>query len=423
MAYSILSLDGGGSWALIQVKILQQRYGATALGHDILKKYDLVIANSGGSIVLAALCVNKSLDEIEALFLSQEILETIFVRNFTARLIENSEMLNDHDILPRFKTAEKIKGLKAQLGKNSKTLMTDLPALIGKVDLQIIITGFDYDRERAVYFRSNKNSKLETCNIMKAVGGASNEEFKTTTLLDAVHASTNAPVEFFDDPAELKHVFPDEPDRKSAKRRFWDGAVGGNNNPVVAGIIEAIANGAIKSEIRVVSIGTGSTVLPVLYGDKGESHPDQDWLVKIGKNEGTFQDIKKISTAIISDPPDSATFLAHQILELPFQPTDPRLIRINPLLKPILTQIGVTDKYQWEKPGIGWLNNKLEHLFNMDMAVTHSDDMELINRMTEEYFDGHFENQGIRIGGKYLDAILGHKKFGDALNDWNTWQP
>lgn len=47
MSYSILSLDGGGSWALIQVKILQQRYGMDAGGHEILRKYDLVIANSG----------------------------------------------------------------------------------------------------------------------------------------------------------------------------------------------------------------------------------------------------------------------------------------------------------------------------------------------------------------------------------------
>ncbi len=58
----------------------------------------------------------------------------------------------------------------------------------------------------------------------------------------------------------------------------------------------------------------------------------------------------------------------------------------------------------------------------MDMAVTDSDDVQLINRMTEEYFDGYFDNQGIRTGGKTIEAILGPKKFADGLNDWKKWE-
>jgi len=59
MAFKILSLDGGGSWALIQARVLLDIYGDIS-GHKILKKFDLAIANSGGSLVLACLCNDMS---------------------------------------------------------------------------------------------------------------------------------------------------------------------------------------------------------------------------------------------------------------------------------------------------------------------------------------------------------------------------
>ena len=67
MSYKILSLDGGGSWALIQARILQDIYGDIQ-GHELLRKFDLVIANSGGSLVLACLCNNMRLSEIISVF-------------------------------------------------------------------------------------------------------------------------------------------------------------------------------------------------------------------------------------------------------------------------------------------------------------------------------------------------------------------
>ncbi len=48
--FKILSLDGGGTWALLQVRALQLIYGPSVKGHEVLKDFDLVAANSGGSI-------------------------------------------------------------------------------------------------------------------------------------------------------------------------------------------------------------------------------------------------------------------------------------------------------------------------------------------------------------------------------------
>ena len=52
MTYRILSLDGGGSWALIQVRALIDMYGGGTTGHQVLQDFDMVAANSGGSVVL-----------------------------------------------------------------------------------------------------------------------------------------------------------------------------------------------------------------------------------------------------------------------------------------------------------------------------------------------------------------------------------
>ncbi len=66
--YRILSLDGGGSWALIQVKALIELYGLDTPGREILQDFNLVAANSGGSIVLGCLIENFSLRKILAFF-------------------------------------------------------------------------------------------------------------------------------------------------------------------------------------------------------------------------------------------------------------------------------------------------------------------------------------------------------------------
>jgi uncharacterized protein len=44
MEFRILSLDGGGAWALIEVRTLIKLYSETTTGHQILKDFDLVAA-------------------------------------------------------------------------------------------------------------------------------------------------------------------------------------------------------------------------------------------------------------------------------------------------------------------------------------------------------------------------------------------
>src|SRR4051794_28423538 len=70
--FRILSLDGGGAWALIEVMTLIDLYGADTRGHEVLKQFDLIAGTSGGSIVLGGLAKDMTLRELLDLFLDRK---------------------------------------------------------------------------------------------------------------------------------------------------------------------------------------------------------------------------------------------------------------------------------------------------------------------------------------------------------------
>lgn len=78
MAYRILTLDGGGSWALIEVMALRALYSDQTSGRDVLADFDLVAANSGGSLVLGGLVENLTLGALLGYFQNQQNRESIF---------------------------------------------------------------------------------------------------------------------------------------------------------------------------------------------------------------------------------------------------------------------------------------------------------------------------------------------------------
>src|SRR5215213_5012469 len=112
MSYKILSLDGGGSWALIQARVLQDLY-ENSNGHELLKKFDLVIANSGGSLVLAALCVGLRPSEIISIFESKKDRKEIFSR----LAFDDLNLLNlIRRIFPKFPIGAKYDAKKKRTG-------------------------------------------------------------------------------------------------------------------------------------------------------------------------------------------------------------------------------------------------------------------------------------------------------------------
>ena len=110
MVYRILSLDGGGSWALIEVRALIKLYGAAATGHQVLRDFDLVAATSGGSLVLGGLVENLSLNDLLSYFDDEAKRRAIFSPTHSPlyRFIEFIEKFAKIGVGPKYSADAKL---------------------------------------------------------------------------------------------------------------------------------------------------------------------------------------------------------------------------------------------------------------------------------------------------------------------------
>jgi len=409
--YRILCLDGGGRWSLITVMALQRIFGDTARGHDVLKNFDLVAANSGGSIVLGGLIENMSLDRLLDLFCTSGLLfppESLFSPRrlyhwFTRRFLH---------IGPKYDTRKKLTRLTELLANFGSEKLIDVPQLVRKASgatTHFLIVGFDYDWKRAKFFRSNAES------LANASGPT------TASLAEAIHASSTAPVNYFNAPARLEGSI-------SLGNKFWDGAVTGHNNPVLAAVTEALANGQGRlahHDIRVLSIGTGAISLPVV----ARVTRRERGLVDVAQRPSLFRDLTELSESILDDPPDSASFEAWVMLGNPVPAThdgkllasDLRdseepvsLIRLNPLVRPRKDAAG-----KWIPPD-GLSQREFRKITNIELDARVPNDVRLLVKLGRAWLDDQVPNQPIRENPYSFDPRIGHTKFTDALKAWQA---
>jgi hypothetical protein len=231
------------------------------------------------------------------------------------------------------------------------------------------------------------------------------------SLAGAVHASTNAPVNYFDAPA----VLPLSPDR------YWDGGVTGCNNPAVVAIIEAIVLGHSPQDIRLLSLGTGNVCLPL--ADVGA--PPSPF--EAGRLDSSLPaDIMKLATAIVDDPPDAATFIAHVITGGSAglgPPVVSRVVRMCPLIAPLLSKKG---KIKWTAPG-NWPVAQWQYLCSIDMDAVQQFDIVYIDDYCSLWHLDLAPNQPIRANGNTFDPEqpeIGYAKFSQAYAAWGRlFQP
>ena len=237
--YRILSLDGGGSWAILQLLTLKEKYGNVE-GHQVLKDFDLVIANSGGSIVLAALAENWTLEKALSLFDKQELREQIFKKNSFRDTFFPVYLTRWFGMGPKYNASEKRKAFGRIFSKIDKMQMEELPKFIGKESLKIVVSTFDAINNRAKFFKSYGQEK---------------DDFDSVKLTEAIHGSSNAPVQYFDFPARFKAK------KTEVWYELWDGALGGFNNPVLAGLIEVFKLEIDLNNVKIISLGTGNNLI------------------------------------------------------------------------------------------------------------------------------------------------------------------
>jgi hypothetical protein len=392
--YRVLALDGGGCWALIQAKALIAMYGAGTLGWDVLRDFDLVAANSGGSIVLGCLVENFSLQQILDFFLDEGQRKAVFsaTSDTEAKILQATLKVG-----PKYSATKKLPALRAVLtGQGNKTLSDAIQGCKGQRGtgefVRLLIVGFDYDRCKAAFFRS-----AETQGTAYGTGAVSG-----VTLAEAINASTNAPVNYFDGPAAM-----------SDGSRYWDGAITGCNNPVLVGVMEAVMATKEFAEVVALSLGTGTVALPWQQaGPKGSP------FVTGPGESGLLPDLRKVSGSILDDPPDMASFIAHVLTgsgtNVP-KPADSQIVRMSPSISPVWDAAANA----WKAPGT-MTTDDFAKLAGLDMDALEQDDVMRIYDYADMWLQDAAPNQPIRKDGDSLKCELGQEKFSEAKAAWDA---
>lgn len=393
MAYRILSLDGGGSWALIQVRTLIQLYGAGTTGHAVLSDFDLVAANSGGSIVLGGLVEDLPLGGLLAYFEDEAKRRSIFspTKSWGDHILQDVAGIG-----PKYSVKAKLAAFHGVLPRSGNKPLREAVAGVraagGNGDVRLLIVGFDYDRNRAVFFRSAASGNPEW----------GRGDVSAVPLAEAIHASTNAPVNYFDGPAEL-----------SNGDRYWDGGVTGCNNPVLAAVTEALTLGVRPTEIAALSLGTATVALPWAGAANGAGP-----YVQQPSKTGVVNDLRKLASAILDDPPDVATFVAHTVtgggrgLAAPAQS---RIVRMNPLICPVRAD----EQSPWTAPG-RMTQGQFSFLVDLDMDAVEQNEVDAIASYAGLWLDSQVPNQPIRMDGDTLQPEIGYRTFAAARQAWET---
>jgi uncharacterized protein len=393
MGYRILSMDGGGSWALIEARALVELYGPDTRGHKVLEDFDLVAGNSGGSEVLAGLVENLTLKDLLANFQNEDMRRSLFspTPNRLYRLLNRYVGIG-----PAYSAERKLEVFKEHLPKTGSKTLAEAAKGLGRraasgTDVHLLIIGFDYDANRSAFFRSGPT-----------VGpGWGHGHEADATLAEAIHASTNAPVNYFDGPALLP-----------SGARFWDGGITGCNNPSLAAVTEAIGRGQKPTDIVVLSLGTGTVSLPTC----SPKDPTDSPFVRAPGKTGLLNDIHRLATSIMDDPPDVATFLAHVMTGgdtiIAGSPAS-RVVRMNPKISP------AGSPGAWGPPGPMTIE-QFKDISTLAVDALEQKDVDKIAAYTELWLKGDAPNQPIREDTTTMKLELGSATFKQAASLWQA---
>jgi predicted acylesterase/phospholipase RssA len=423
--FRILSLDGGGTFALIQAKVLDDLFPGED-GHQVLSHFDLVSACSGGAIVAAALIEGYAPREIFELFDNPVNRHALFGRlPWYRSLLQlvTGVFSPASPVGHRFSTDGKLAFLQRILPVMGTTSLQNLHGILndsiaslraqrdepGRPTMSFLFVTYDFDRDRARMMRSDVASPAASFPHRQ----------QRATLAEAAHASSTAPINWFDKPAEFDGC------------RFWDGAMTGYNNPVLAGVVEAIAMGVPRRDIGVLSLGTSTVFLPECGSD---GIPDA--LCRSRASTGFLPELVKVGKTIIADPPDAHTFIAHLMLDggLPADVsccpyTDTAIVRMNPVIQPVIDRA----TGQWSVPA-GWSVEDFRRIAEMDIASRRQEDVDLIKRLGDGWLRDDWHNQPIRGCGIWTSppadsprlpntdhlCEIGHRWYSTAKSAWTA---
>jgi len=373
---------------------LQSLYPENTTGHNVLKDFDLVAANSGGSITLGGLIENLSLKSLlTTCFMDESKRKQVFSAVSLGEDLENG-IYKLIGIAPKYSTADKLTALQKQLPNFGSTKMASIPGRIAQSvgrSPHFVIIGFDYDRRRATFFRSNLKSDA-----------ASTASPINPTLAEAINASSTAPIKYFDAPADIGSF------------RFWDGAIAGYNNPILGAVVEALAGKVPAEDIQVLSIGTASVRRPIVP----KNGIDDSGVMQLQQQSSPPNDLQELAGSIIDDPPDAATYIAHVTLRQPIPdsnqptPTSGNIVRMSPMIQPVQRTDG-----SWGPP-IGLSVVDFNATANLDVDAIEQADVLKIQNLAIQWMADKVPNQAIRSNSENFHCEIGHSTFSQAKDAW-----
>jgi hypothetical protein len=183
--------------------------------------------------------------------------------------------------------------------------------------------------------------------------------------------------------------------------------MGGYNNPLMAGVVDAIALGADPANIIALTIGTGTVRLATADVLHSATSPK---LVAQAGHPSTLGDLAKAAGCITDDPPDAASYTAHIVLGNPPGMAG-RVVRLNAVVQPLLNTAG-----QWDYPP-GLPAAVFDPLVNLGMDAVDAADVALIQKLGAAWLTDKAPNQPIRMGDD-LSCRLGHATYSAAKAQW-----
>jgi len=372
LTYRILSLDGGGHGGVIQAMALADLYPGLA-GKGILGEFDLVVAAGGGALVLGALMADRS---------PAQILDALHPPSAAAPRQPRPGPLGR--FLSRFGRGARPRpsgegDVIATLMGEAATTALDQWVLDGPSELPVgvMFVTLDPDRGGARFLRGY---------AMEATG----EPADPVSIIGAVRAAQP--------PSVREGAAP-------------DGAAAGVDNPVMAGVIDALAMGAMPEDIEVLSIGAGQVrLVPPNLVVQGGATPAA--LVRDPPPEGKGREARTPREGTREGPADWASWAAHIVLA-----GDPgemgRVVRMNPLAQPTPSGPG-----GWDYPK-GLPAALFDALASLDRNAPGPLGADLARQWAEAWIRQGAPNQPIRAGAD-LSWALGDKTYIAAKRRWRN---
>lgn len=405
--FRILTLDGGGSWAVIQALTLGRLYGEHTRGHDILRQVDMVAAGSTGSLILGALLCNKTPGEIVGSFESGELPKMLFppLQDCEKNLL--TVLGNFFRLAPRYSGSKKKENMGAFLGADGERFLSDFPDYVGHSSLRILIPQYDYLKNRVLWCRSIAGNVREGHPNEKFNLEEKKRSFDEIRLLDAVHGATQLPSPFYDNPATVFFYR----DNRHIPRYVWDSTLAGFHNPVMAAVTEALALGFKPSDIIVTSLGTGA-VVPLSLNDGDSVSLEKAFYFAENAQPSFKTNLSRCTNGLLQRPPDVVTSMASTLLGSGDKGASVRFFRFNPVIRGIKEGFSV-------RPPKDFTEKEFKRLMQLGPDVKRPADLSLVFRLAEAWMSASSE-----IPNQCLDCcehdkyFLGHRTFAEALAGW-----